>query len=76
MVYVIFNEAGIYFNKAWPPLFSPPFLLPWESVKWIRKDGLFGRSYRLEIEDPEGSAWVRLPGKVEQDLFRYYDAHH
>jgi len=74
VVRVIFTDAGVYFYVLFLfRAFHPPFLVPWESVKRVEKlDGFFGRKYSLGIDDPAGKIRLRLPGKIEQDLIRYY----
>ncbi|HEY1051455.1 MAG TPA: hypothetical protein VGE39_16900 [Prosthecobacter sp.] len=75
VVRVIFTDAGIYFYTLFLfRAFHRPFLLPWDSVQKIEKKEIFFklfRSYHLEIEDPAGKIRVRLPLKVEADLFRH-----
>jgi hypothetical protein len=77
VVRVVFTNAGIYFYAMFLfRAFHPPFLVPWASVRRVeKKDGFFLRGYRLDIEDPVGEIHVLLPKKVEDDLFRYRDAH-
>jgi hypothetical protein len=71
---VIFTDAGVYFYVMFLfRAFHPPFLVPWESVRSVqKKEGFFGRRYRLEIKDAAGEIHVLLPKRIEEDLTRYY----
>jgi hypothetical protein len=71
---VIFTDSGIYFYMTFfRRLAHPPFLLPWESVRHIKKGhGLLGEYYILEVKDAAGAFSLDLPKKVEHDLSRHY----
>ena len=76
VVRVTFTDAGVFFNAMFLfRAFHSPFLVPWASVRSVeKKDGFWGKRYRLDIEDPAGEIHVLLPARVEHDLFRYYHA--
>lgn len=71
---LIFTDAGIYFYMFFlgrPG--HPPFLLPWGSVKSVkRKYGFLDDYYRIHVRDAAGKFSVDLPLKVEQDLSRHH----
>ncbi|MEZ0274820.1 MAG: hypothetical protein ACAH88_07930 [Roseimicrobium sp.] len=77
MVRVVFAEEGIYFFAPFflRP-FHAPFLLPWESVRRVKKKGGFTPAKRVvvEVEDAEGPIRLWFPSAAEQDLLRYYRA--
>jgi hypothetical protein len=69
---VIFTDTGIYFSMLfYRRLAHPPFLIPWESVKGIKKE--HGRSV-LEIEDTAGKIRLDLSHELEHVLARYQKA--
>jgi hypothetical protein len=70
---VIFTENGIYFYMMfYRRLAHPPFLVPWESVKPIKKErGLLGEYSVLEIEDAAGRIQLDLCSELEHVLARY-----
>jgi hypothetical protein len=77
MVRVVFAEEGIYFCVPfYMRPFHAPFLLPWESVRRIKKKGGFipGKRIIVEVEDAEGPMRLSFPKTAEQDLMRYYRA--
>jgi hypothetical protein len=69
---VIFTETGIYFYMTlYRRLAHPPFLLPWESVKCIKKEhGFLGEYSILEIEDAVGGLRLDLSKEIERELAR------
>ena len=73
---VIFTDTGIYFSMLfYRRLAHPPFLIPWESVKGIKKKhGLLGERCVLEIEDTAGKIWLDLSDELEHVLARYQKA--
>ena len=76
VVRVVFTDAGIYccVMLFFRP-FHPPFLVPWQSLKRAeKKESFWGHRYRLDIHDPAGEFHLILPGKVENDLFKYFKA--
>jgi hypothetical protein len=70
---VIFTDTGIYFYMTFfRRLAHPPFLLPWESVKRIKKGhGFLGEHYILEVNDMAGAFNLDLPKAVEHHLSRH-----
>jgi hypothetical protein len=70
---VVFTDAGIYLYKTFPSsLAHPPFLLPWESVKRVKKGhGFFGEYSILEIEDAAGKLRLDLSNETEHELAKY-----
>jgi succinate dehydrogenase/fumarate reductase cytochrome b subunit len=75
-VRVIFTDAGIYFSMLfYRRLAHPPFLVPWESVKGIKKERrLLGEYSVLEIEDAAGKIRLDLSRELEHVLARYQKA--
>ena len=73
---VIFTDTGIYlYVMFFFRLAHPPFLLPWESVKRVKKGyGFLGEYYIMEIKDAAGTFSLDLPKKIEYDFSRYYKA--
>jgi hypothetical protein len=75
MMRVVFAEEGIYFSAPFflRP-FHAPFLLPWESVRRVKKRGGVEPDKRLivEVEDAEGPMRLWFPKTAEEDLMRYY----
>jgi hypothetical protein len=73
---IIFIDTGIYFYMQLDRrLAHPPFLLPWESVKHVKKEHRFlGDYYVLEIKDAAGGLRLDLSKEVEHDLARYQKA--
>ncbi len=73
---VIFSDSGIYFYMLfYRRLAHPPFLIPWESVKRVKKEhGVFGEYSVLEIEDAAGKLRLDLSHELEHILARYQKA--
>jgi hypothetical protein len=73
-VRVIFTDAGIYFYKTFlGRAGSPPFLLPWESVKRVEMGHrAYGNFYLMEIDDDVGKLRLDLPEKIAHDLSKFY----
>jgi hypothetical protein len=73
-VRVIFSDTGVYFYVIFLSRPGhPPFLLPWGSVKSVRKKyGFLGDYYRLHIKDAAGEFNVDLPLNAEQGLSKYH----
>jgi hypothetical protein len=75
LVWIVVAQEGIYFH---PPilvrLFHPPFLLPWTSVRRVKKKGGFvpNRNLIVDIEDAEGPIRLCLPKGAQEDFFKYY----
>jgi len=75
LVWMVFAPEGIYFH---PPivvrLFHPPFLLPWTSVRRVKKKGGFvpNRNLLVDIEDAEGPIRLCLSKAAQEDFFKYY----
>ena len=72
---VIFVKEGIYFCAPFfIRAFHPPFVLPWERVRRIKKKGGFVPSRQLmaEVEDAEGPLRLWFSKTMEEDFFRYY----
>lgn len=70
---VIFNEVGIYFYLPfYRSLAHPPFLLPWGSVKGVKKErGFMGEYLALEIEDTAGKLKLDLSEEIAHELKRH-----
>lgn len=77
-VRVVLAPEGIYFSA---PLlfrvFHAPFLLPWRSVRRVRKKGAKGgpkseKRLIIEVEDAEGPIRLWLSKAMEEDFFKYY----
>jgi hypothetical protein len=73
---VIFTDTGIYFYMLlYRRLAHPPFLIPWESVKRVKKEqGFIGEYSVLEIEDAAGKLRLDLSHELEHVLARYQKA--
>lgn len=69
---VIVTDAGIYFYMLfYRRLAHPPFLVPWESVKGVKKEGGFMGEYSvLEIEDAAGRLKLDLSEEIAHELAR------
>ncbi len=70
---VIFTDEGIYFFKPFRGrLAHPPFLLPWKSVKGIKKErGFMGEYLALEIEDAAGKLKLDLSEEIAHELKKH-----
>jgi hypothetical protein len=70
VVRVTFSRGGMYFSTPWTfRAFHRPFLIPWSSVKAVRrKNELYRPRYRIDIEDGVGKIFVRLSGDVAAEL--------
>jgi len=73
---VIFTDTGIYFYMLfYRRLAHPPFLIPWDSVKRVRKEhGFFGAHSVLEIEDAAGKLRLDLSHELVHVFARYKKA--
>ena len=70
VVLVTFCSAGMHFRAPWTfRPFHRPFLVPWSSVKAVRRKSARQPSrYRIEIEDAAGKILLRLSGNVAVEL--------
>lgn len=75
-VRVVFTKEGIHFSAPFLfRVFHAPFLLPWKSVRRIRKKAGFrqrGKRLIVEVEDEEGPIRLMLSKEMEEDFLKYY----
>ncbi|QIE99970.1 hypothetical protein G5S37_29630 [Roseimicrobium sp. ORNL1] len=75
-VRAVITKEGIYFSVPFMlRVFHAPFLLPWTSVRRIRKKAGFkqrGKRLIVEVEDEEGPIRLLLSKEMEEDFLKYY----